>query len=219
MIVCSWSGGKDSALALHELTRCKGHEVVALLTTVTEEYDRVTMHGVRSELLKQQAVSIGLPLEEIRISENVTEEEYETTMMDVMTRLKDAGIGSVAFGDLFLDDVRRRREMNLERIGMKAVFPLWGIDTRKLALEFVESGFKAVVTCVDTRLLRGDFIGRDFDEDFLKDLPAGVDPCGENGEFHSFVYDGPIFRTAISFKKGDVVEKRGRFLYCDLLGH
>lgn len=199
--------------------RCKEHEVVALLTTVTEEYDRVTMHGVRSELLKQQAVSIGLPLEDIRISENVTEEEYERTMMDVMTRLKDAGIGSVAFGDLFLDDVRRRRETNLERIGMKAVFPLWGKDTGKLALEFVESGFKAVVTCVDTRLLRGDFIRRDFDEDFLKDLPAGVDPCGENGEFHSFVYDGPIFRTAISFKKGDVVEKRGRFLYCDLLRH
>jgi uncharacterized protein (TIGR00290 family) len=217
MITCSWSGGKDSALALHELMRSKEHEVVALLTTVTEEYDRITMHGVRSELLKQQALSIGLPLEEIRISENITEEEYEKTMQDVMSRLKDAGIESVAFGDLFLEDVRRRREANLARIGMKAVFPLWGRNTRKLALEFIELGFKAITTCVDTNLLKGDFVGRDVDEDFLNDLPAQADPCGENGEFHSFVYDGPIFKWAIPFKKGDVVVKRGRFHYCDLM--
>jgi uncharacterized protein (TIGR00290 family) len=217
MLVCSWSGGKDSALALHELMKSEGDEVVALLTTVTEEYDRITMHGVRSELLKQQALSIGLPLEEIRISENITEEEYEETMWDVMSRLKDAGIGSVAFGDLFLEDVRRRREANLARIGMKGVFPLWGRNTRKLALEFVRLGFKAIITCVDTGLLKGDFVGRDVDEDFLSDFPAQADPCGENGEFHSFVYDGPIFKRAIPFKKGDVVEKRGRFHYCDLL--
>jgi uncharacterized protein (TIGR00290 family) len=217
MIVCSWSGGKDSALALHELMRSKEHEVVALLTTVTEEYDRITMHGVRSELLKQQALSIRLPLEEVRISENITEEEYEETMLDVMSRLKDAGIESVAFGDLFLEDVRRRRETNLARIGMKGVFPLWGRNTRKLALEFVKLGFKAITTCVDTSLLNGDFAGREVDEDFLNDLPAEADPCGENGEFHSFVYDGPIFKWAISFKKGDVVVKRGRFHYCDLL--
>jgi len=197
--------------------RSKEHEVVVLLTTVTEEYDRVTMHGVRSELLKQQAISIGLPLEEIRISENITEEEYEKTMQDVMSRLKDAGIESVAFGDLFLEDVRRRREANLARIGMTAVFPLWGRNTRKLALEFIELGFKAITTCVDTSLLNGDFVGRDVDEDFLNDLPAEADPCGENGEFHSFVYDGPIFQKAISLKKGDVVVKRGRFHYCDLL--
>jgi uncharacterized protein (TIGR00290 family) len=217
MIVCSWSGGKDSALALHELMRSKEHEVVALLTTVTEEYDRITMHGVRSELLKQQALSIRLPLEEVRISENITEEEYEETMLDVMSRLKDAGIESVAFGDLFLEDVRRRRETNLARIGMKGVFPLWGRNTRKLALEFVKLGFKAITTCVDTSLLNGDFAGREVDEDFLNDLPTEADPCGENGEFHSFVYDGPIFKWAISFKKGDVVVKRGRFHYCDLL--
>lgn len=217
MITCSWSGGKDSALALHELMRSKEHEVVALLTTVTEEYDRITMHGVRSELLKQQALSIGLPLEEIRISENITEEEYEKTMQDVMSRLKDAGMESVAFGDLFLEDVRRRREANLARIGMKAVFPLWGRNTRKLALEFIELGFKAIITCVDTSLLNGEFVGRNVDEKFLNDLPAEADPCGENGEFHSFVYDGPIFQKAISLKKGDVVVKRGRFHYCDLL--
>jgi uncharacterized protein (TIGR00290 family) len=217
MITCSWSGGKDSALALHELMRSKEHEVVALLTTVTEEYDRITMHGVRSELLKQQALSIGLPLEEIRISENITEEEYEETMQGVMSRLKDAGIESVAFGDLFLEDVRRRREANLARIGMKGVFPLWGRNTRKLALEFIELGFKAIITCVDTSLLNGLLVGRNVDEKFLNDLPAQADPCGENGEFHSFVYDGPIFKRAIPFKKGDVIVKRGRFHYCDLL--
>jgi uncharacterized protein (TIGR00290 family) len=175
------------------------------------------MHGVRSELLKQQALSIGLPLEEVRISENITEEEYEKTMQDVMSRLKDAGIESVAFGDLFLEDVRRRREANLARIGMKGVFPLWGRNTRKLALEFIELGFKAIITCVDTSLLNGEFVGRNVDEKFLNDLPAQADPCGENGEFHSFVYDGPIFKRAIPFKKGDVIVKRGRFHYCDLL--
>ena len=217
MLACSWSGGKDSALALHELIRSKEHEVATLLTTVTEEYDRVTMHGVRSELIRQQALSIGIPLVEVRISENISEKEYEERMQNVMSRFKEAGIESVAFGDLFLEDVRRRREANLARIGMKAVFPLWGRNTRKLGLEFVRLGFKAITTCVDTDLLKGDFVGRDVDENFLNDLPAQADPCGENGEFHSFVYDGPIFQKAISFKKGDVVVKRGQFHYCDLL--
>jgi len=197
--------------------RSKEHEVATLLTTVTEEYNRVTMHGVRSELIRQQALSIGIPLVEVRISENISEKEYEERMQNVMSRFKEAGIESVAFGDLFLEDVRRRREANLARIGMKAVFPLWGRNTRKLGLEFVRLGFKAITTCVDTDLLKGDFVGRDVDEDFLNDLPAQADPCGENGEFHSFVYDGPIFQKAISFKKGDVVVKRGRFHYCDLL--
>lgn len=217
MLACSWSGGKDSALALHELMRTKEHEVAALLTTVTEEYERIAMHGVRSELLRQQALSIEIPLVEIRISENISEKEYEETMQNVMSGFKEAGIESVAFGDLFLEDVRKRRETNLERIGMKAVFPLWGRNTRKLALEFVRLGFKAITTCVDVSLLKGDFVGRNIDEDFLNDLPAEADPCGENGEFHSFVYDGPIFKRAIPFKKGDVVVRRGRFHYCDLL--
>jgi uncharacterized protein (TIGR00290 family) len=217
MLACSWSGGKDSALALYELVRSKEHEIVALLTTITEEYDRVTMHGVRSELLRQQALSIGLPIEEIRISENITEKEYEETMQEVMSRLKNAGIGSVAFGDLFLEDVRRRRERNLASIGMKAVFPLWGRNTRELALEFVQLGFKAITTCVDSSLLNGEFVGRIVEENFLNDLPVEADPCGENGEFHSFVYDGPIFKKAIPFRKGDVVLRRDRFLYCDLL--
>ncbi|MDD1768492.1 MAG: diphthine--ammonia ligase, partial [Methanomassiliicoccales archaeon] len=213
MLACSWSGGKDSALTLHELMKSKEREVVALLTTVTEEYDRITMHGVRSDLLKQQALSIGLPLEEVRLPENITEEDYEETMWGVMSRFKDAGIGSVAFGDLFLEDVRSRREANLARIGMKAVFPLWGRNTQKLALEFVKLGFKAITTCVDTTLLSGEFVGRDVDDEFLSDLPPHADPCGENGEFHSFVYDGPIFKKAIPFRKGDIVVKRGRFNY------
>lgn len=138
-------------------------------------------------------------------------------MQEVMSRLKDAGIGSVAFGDLFLEEVRRRRERNLASIGMKAVFPLWGRNTRELALEFVQLGFKAITTCVDSSLLKGEFVGRIVDENFLNDLPTGADSCGENGEFHSFVYDGPIFKKAIPFRKGDVVLRRGRFLYCDLL--
>lgn len=217
MILLSWSGGKDSALALYEITKSGEQDVLGLLTIITREYDRITMHGVCSELLGQQARSIGIELEEVRISENAAEKEYEQTMGEVMLRLKTRGVDSVAFGDVFLEDVRRRREENLRQIGVKALFPLWGRNTKELALEFLRLEFRAIVTCVDANLLDGSFVGRELDEDFLRDLPSGVDPCGENGEFHSFVYGGPIFSREVRFEMGDVVVRRGRFHYCDLL--
>jgi len=215
--VLAWSGGKDSALALRELTSSGECDVVGLLTTITKGYGRITMHGVREVLLEAQALSVGLPLLKISISESISEEEYEKVMEAAMLSLQNAGVGSVAFGDLFLEEVRRRREENSARIGMKAVFPLWGRDTRSLAHHLIDLGFKAVTTCTDGHFLGKDFVGRSIDEDFLRDLPEGVDPCGENGEFHSFVFDGPVFRRAIPFRKGDVVLMRDRFYYCDLI--
>ncbi len=215
-ILLAWSGGKDSALTLHELQKTDGYDAVALLTTVTEEYDRVSMHGVRRTLLEQQARAVGLPLEIVFIAPDAPLEEYGTKMRETLSRYKDEGIEWVAFGDLFLEDVRKYREENLEKVGMKGLFPLWGRDTAELACEFIAGGFKAVVTCVDSRMLDKNFVGREFDVQFLADLPTTADPCGEHGEFHSFVYAGPIFRHPISHEMGDVVLRDNRFWYCDV---
>jgi len=216
-IILSWSGGKDAALALHELQMGEQYEVSALLTVVTEEYDRISMHGVRRTLLERQADSLGLPLETIFISKSASNEEYEHAMQDVMEKYLASGVSSVAFGDIFLQDVREYREDNLSRVAMEAVFPLWQKDTGQLARTFIDLGFGAVVTCVDSSMLDGSFVGRDFDERFLSDLPVHVDPCGENGEFHTFVYTGPIFTDSIPLEKGEVVLRDDRFYYCDLL--
>jgi uncharacterized protein (TIGR00290 family) len=216
-VLLTWSGGKDSAMALHQLQSSGVYQVLALLTTVTEQYDRVSMHGVRTVLLERQSESLGLPLEKIYIGKDASNAEYEARMRDRLTYYQARDVSCVAFGDLYLEDVRRYREENLARVGMKGLFPLWGSDTRALAHSFIELGFKAVVTCVDSNLLDGAFVGRDFDESFLAELPPTVDPCGENGEFHSFVYDGPLFRSRVIHEKGEVVLRESRFYYCDLV--
>jgi uncharacterized protein (TIGR00290 family) len=216
-VLLTWSGGKDSAMALHDLQSSSAYEVLALLTTVTEQYDRVSMHGVRTVLLERQADSLGLPLEKVYIGANASNEEFEARMRDKLTCYQARGVSSVAFGDLFLEDVRQYREDNLSRVGMKGLFPLWGRDTSELAHSFIDLGFKAVITCVDSNLLDGAFVGRDFDREFLSELPAAVDRCGENGEFHSFVYDGPLFGSKILHERGVIVLRDSRFYYCDLV--
>ena len=215
-ILLSWSGGKDSALALYEIQRTPGYAVAALLSTVTEEYDRISMHGVRRTLLEKQASSLNLPLEKVYIPPNATNGEYETRMRAVLERYVREGVQSVAFGDIFLEDLKQYREKNLAQIGMKGLFPLWRRDSGELARTFIHLGFKAVVVSVDSNLLDHTFAGKLIDEDFLRRLPPHVDPCGENGEFHSFVFDGPIFERTIGFRLGEVVA-RNSFWYCDLL--
>jgi uncharacterized protein (TIGR00290 family) len=216
-VLLSWSGGKDAALALYELQASNHYQVSALLTTVTEEYDRVTMHGVRRVLLEQQAKAVGLPLHTVLISASNTDAEYRTKMRAALQEHVDAGVSCVAFGDLFLEDVRRYREENLAEIDLQALFPLWKRDTSELAHWFVDAGFQAIVTCVDGQHLDGSFVGRHFDEQLLSDLPSAVDPCGENGEFHSFVYDGPIFSRSVEFTRGETVLRDDRFYFCDLV--
>ncbi len=216
-VLCSWSGGKDSAMALKDVLGRPEYEVAALLTTVTEDYDRISMHGVRRSLLRQQADSLGLPLEEIGISKRSSNEEYESKMAEALIRYKDAGSTSVVFGDIFLEDLKQYRENNLAKIGMKGIFPLWKQDTHELVRRFIELGFRAVVVCVDTQTLDRSFAGREIDEEFVRRLPETVDVCGENGEYHSFVYDGPIFKTRISHTLGEVVLREDRFCYCDLV--
>ncbi|MGE5391801.1 MAG: diphthine--ammonia ligase [Deltaproteobacteria bacterium] len=214
-IILSWSGGKDSTLALYELM--KGDYDIKLLTTITDEYGRISMHGVREALLEQQARALGCPLEKVYITPRSSNAEYETKMTEVMERYKRLGVNRVAFGDLFLEDIRKYRENNLARLGMQTVFPLWGRDTRELAGIFIGLGFKSIITCVDTDILDGDFAGRLFDEELLSDLPDYIDPCGEKGEFHSFVFDGPVFSKAIAFSTGKKVLRDNRFCFCDLV--
>jgi len=216
-VLFSWSSGKDSGFALHELKKDGSYEVVGLLTTVTEEYDRISMHGVRSELLAQQAEYLDIPLEKVYIPPDTANEKYETAMKEALLRDKDKGVTSVVFGDLFLEDLKVYREKRLAEVGLNAVFPLWKRDTKVLSQEFIRLGFKAVVTCVDSQVLDGRFSGRDYDEQFLSELPAQIDPCGENGEFHSFVYDGPIFKEPVRFNKGGVVIRDKRFHFCELV--
>jgi uncharacterized protein (TIGR00290 family) len=216
-VLLSWSGGKDSVLALRELQKNDNFEIVALITTITKGYDRVSMHGIRRILLEQQADSIGIPLENVFISNNASIEEYESKFSEVVLEYKKMGINSVVFGDIFLQDIRRYREDFLSGIGMRGLFPIWGKNSIELANTFITLGFKAVITCIDTEALDKSFAGREYDEKFLSDLPAGVDPCGENGEFHSFVYGGNIFQIPLIFAKGEVVLRDNRFYYCDLI--
>jgi len=216
-ILFTWSGGKDSAMALHELRKKAGNEIAALLTTITEDYDRVSMHGVRRELLEAQAASLGLPLEKVLISRRSSNKDYESRMRTVLERYKAEGVSSVAFGDIFLEELRTYREDNLAKIGMKGIFPLWKRRTSDLARNFIHAGFRAVITCIDSEVLDKRFAGREFDEAFLSELPSGIDPCGENGEFHSFVHDGPLFENRIRHTRGEVVLRDQRFWYLDLI--
>ena len=216
-VLIAWSGGKDSVLALDELQGRGRYEIAALLTTITQDYDRSSMHGVRRVLIERQAEALGIALEKVCISKEATCEEYESKMREVLERYLVFGVSSVVFGDIFLEDVRKYREDNLSKMGMRGIFPIWKADTTELACRFIDSGYKAVVTCVDTSLLDRIFVGSSYDEQFLSELPVGVDPCGENGEFHSFVYDGPIFGKRILHKRGEVVSRGGHFCYCDLI--
>jgi uncharacterized protein (TIGR00290 family) len=215
--VVAWSGGKDSALALHEILESGRYEVQELLTTVTRDYDRISIHGVRSVLLEQQAKALGFPLEKTFISKGASDEEYESELLKALKRQRDTGVSSMVFGDIFLEDIRKYRERMLMKVGVNGVFPLWKKDTRALARRFIQFGFKAVIASVDSEVLAKDFVGREYDERFLSDLPGNVDPCGENGEFHSFVYDGPIFHERVSFTKGVKVLREKRFYSCDLI--
>jgi uncharacterized protein (TIGR00290 family) len=218
-VVLSWSGGKDSAMALRELLEHDEYEVVSLMTSVAQEYRRVSHHGVREALLEQQADALGIPLEKIYLpsgpNQPCTNEVYEQIMGDVMARFKAQGVTTVAFGDLFLEDLRKWREANLAKAGMRGLFPLWKRDTTQMAREIIATGFKAYLSCVEGKVGPG-FVGRPYDHDLLRDLPAGIDPCGEYGEFHSFVYDGPIFHRPVAVRVGEIVIRDGRF-YADLL--
>ena len=215
--IFSWSGGKDSAFALYQIRRGNQYDVCALLTTVTEDFNRISMHGVRNALLEAQAESIGIRLEKVFIPKDSSDKEYESRMKDALLRYTAAGVFTVIFGDIFLDDLKKYREEKLSRLSMKAAFPIWKRDTASLAVEFISNGFKAVITCVDSKAMDVKFAGAAFDHNFLKEIPAGVDPCGENGEFHSFVFDGPIFNRPIGFIKGETVLKQERFCYCDII--
>ena len=215
-LALSWSGGKDSALSLWALAE-ERVEPRALLATVTADYGRVSMHGVRRSLLRRQAAATGLPLVEVEIPAGCTNEVYENRMAAAFASPGLASVDEVAFGDLFLEDIRRYRETRLADVGKRARFPVWGRDTATLALGFVAAGFRAILVCVDPRKLDPSFAGRDYDQRLLADLPAGVDPCGENGEFHTFVTDGPILDRPIDCRRGEVVERDG-FVFCDLIG-
>ena len=215
-IFLSWSGGKDSSLALYEIQKAGTQNVAALLTTITEDYDRISMHGVRVALLEQQAESLGLPLKKIFIPKDSTNEIYEARMRALLEAGLLEGIDTVAFGDIFLEDLKIYREKNLAQLGMKGLFPIWKRDSAELAQTFINLGFKAELACIDTFHLDPSFAGRPYDQDLLRDLPAGVDPCGENGEFHSFAFDGPIFKHRINHTVGEVV-RRDRFCFCDLV--
>ncbi len=215
-VVISWSGGKDSCIALYEIQREQKYRVAALLTTITLDYDRISMHGVRRMLLERQAASLGLQLHQLLISKGATNEEYETKIGEAFSLYRERGIDSIVFGDLFLEDIRAYREQFLARHRMRCLFPVWQRDTSVFIRQFLELGYRAVVTCVDSNVLDQSFAGRLIDESFLSSLPAQVDPCGENGEFHSFVFDGPIFTAPVKFSLGQTV-LRESFWFRDLV--
>ncbi len=203
----NWSGGKDSALALYHTLRNSQFEVKHLLTSVNSETNRISMHGVRLSLLQKQAESIGIPLSLLSLPGEISMDEYDQLMADKMQGFLDAGISTSIFGDIFLEDLKQYREQKLAQVGLKGDFPLWQRNTKELVNEFISLGFKTMVVSVDGSKLDQSFVGRIIDESFLNDLPENVDPCGENGEFHSFVFEGPIFKKPIQFERGEVVGK------------
>ena len=207
-VVFNWSGGKDSALCLYKLIQTNQYDITSLLTSVNAEHQRVSMHGVRVALLEAQAASIGIPLYKAMIPETPTMEVYESVMKDALSDLKKQGITTSVFGDIFLDDLRSYREAKLAEGNLKGLFPLWNSPTQELIREFLSLGFKTITTCVNEKYLDQTFVGRVIDENFLNDLPPDVDPCGENGEFHTFVFDGPLFKQPIPFTVGETVYRK-----------
>lgn len=218
-IILSWSGGKDSSLALAALRSDPAHEVVGLLTSITSEYERVSIHGVRRSLIEAQAASLGLPLFEVALAPVSSNDAYERAFRAAVAHVREAipGLRHIAYGDLFLADVRSYRERLSATADVVPVFPIWGCPTDQLAREFIAAGYRAHLVCVDTRQLDADFAGRPFDSALLEALPTGVDPCGERGEFHTFVSDGPIFRQPLEVRVGETVLRDGRFAFADLL--
>ncbi len=204
-IIFCWSGGKDSALALNRILQDDRYEVTMLLTTCNEHFQRVSMHGVRLELLEQQAAAIGLPLEKVFVSQRSSNEEYQQKMSTCLLAHKARGVTGCVFGDIFLEDLKRWREENLARVGLHGIFPLWKNDSRKLIGEFIALGFGSIICCVNDAYLGEDAVGRNIDADFIATLPPEVDPCGENGEFHSFAFAGPVFKQPVRFKVGEKV--------------
>jgi len=217
-ILLSWSSGKDSAWSLHVLRQRSECEVVGLLTTFNEVADRVAMHAVRRELVERQAVAAGLPLWAVGLPWPCSNEEYELRMAQSCAKALGEGIEGVAFGDLFLEDVRAYREKQMKDTGLEPIFPLWGLPTGALAKEMIASGTRAKLTCIDTEKLDRSFVGREFDHALLADLPEGVDPCGERGEFHSFVYAGPMFNGVLAIAVGETVV-RDQFVFADLMAN
>jgi uncharacterized protein (TIGR00290 family) len=231
--IFNWSGGKDSAMALHRIQQSGEYDLLCLLTSISSQYQRISMHGVRIELLEMQAKNIGLPLVKMEIPEMPTMEMYEEVMKGMLENLKEKGATHSIFGDIFQEDLRKYREDKLSLLNLKGVFPLWNIPTKDLIHQFIDLGFKTIITCVNEKFLDKSFAGRIIDKDFLKDLPSNVDPCGENGEFHTFVYEGPIFNEPLRIKTGEVVYRKYEspkkeddtphspydhgFWYCDLL--
>jgi len=221
----NWSGGKDSALALHKVLNDSTYQIAALLTNMSGEFDRISMHGVRRELLVAQAQSLQIPLRTLKLPKDTSMQAYDQLMRLQLATFKKNGFTHSIFGDIFLEDLKKYREEKLAEVGLEAVFPLWKQDTLYTVKEFIDLGFKAIVVCANAKLLDNSFVGREIDQSFLNDLPKEVDPSGENGEFHSFVYDGPIFSTPISFSIGGKIlrnynegkEWDSSFWYCDLL--
>ena len=204
----NWSSGKDSALALYKILKNSELEIVSLLTSVNKKYNRISMHGVRTELLEQQAKSIGLPLHIMEIPEMPSMDDYEKVMQETLTKFKKKGITHSVFGDIFLEDLRKYRENKLAEMEFEGIFPLWKIPTKDLIQEFLDLGFKTIVVCVNERNLDQSFVGRVIDAQFISDLPNDVDVCGENGEFHTFTFDGPIFKKPIEFEIGEIVYRK-----------
>lgn len=223
----NWSGGKDSALCLYKALQDGRYNITHLITSVNAAHNRISMHGVRRTLLEAQAEAIGLPLETIELPEQPGMDEYEQTMLSKVQQLKHAGCNHAIFGDIFLEDLKLYREQKLQQLGIECVFPLWKKDTAGLVKEFIQLGFKSIIVCVNGQYLDKSFCGRIIDEAFLNDLPSNVDPCGENGEFHSFVFEAPLFKQPIPITKGDIVykqyaapvpnEKPYGFYFCDLV--
>ncbi|MCL6523995.1 MAG: diphthine--ammonia ligase [Thermoflavifilum sp.] len=204
----NWSGGKDAMMAYYDLYHCQELEIAFFLTTLNEAYRRISMHGVRETLLDRQAQALGIPLKKVWLPEQASMEIYNAAMEKALREMQLQGIRTAIFGDIFLEDLRTYREQQLAQISMKAVFPLWKQDTRTLLHRFVDAGFQAVIVCVNAQKLDRSFVGRIIDHELIKDLPADVDPCGENGEYHSFVFNGPLFRFPVRFQLGEVVERR-----------
>lgn len=226
--VINWSGGKDCTMALFRSLKADRYDIKSLLTTVNDKYGRITMHGVRESLVEQQAQRLGIPLVKVAMPDEPTMEIYNHRMGQALTDLAGQNISVSVFGDIFLEDLRVYREKQMKSIGLDVDFPVWKVPTRRLAVSFIEAGFKAIVVCVDERYLDKSFAGRVFDKTFLESLPDDVDPCGENGEFHTFVYDGPLFRNPVLFRKGEIIYRtyktpgasvnRMGFWFCDLTG-
>ncbi len=222
-VYLSWSGGKDATLALDKLMQSSEYEVRGLLTTVNEHFQRVSMHGLRIEIVEQQADALGLPIEMIRLPKEVDYEIYEQHVKSSMTTLRESGIHGLAYGDIFLEDLKQYREKMLTECGLEGIYPMWQLDTGKLAEEFIRKGYRSIVISVNGTKLNSSFAGRNYDASFLNDLPSGTDPCGENGEFHSFVTDGPVFKYPVSVQTGSIEERHyggdreNRAYFCDLL--